>query len=268
MARQQYNFSLILLVAIGIFVLAGLQIARIIVQRIEQEPTVEDPLATLNIPEKPELTGNVFQDLKYTHPKRNLAIQRLPGKPLEFDLPVFDHNITEGSPDTVLKLTIFSDPSCGPCRRQVQDVQRMMPANTHVVHKFFPTSMENTNGGLFSQLAARHGYWPGVRELLAASDKSLDIGEWTELLENAGMPLRQQRRVLAREGEQISLDLQKDFDLARQVDIQQIPAFFLNAYFLDGTFLTLERLPRYVRRLQEGEPIMQAVDYASTDPDT
>jgi protein-disulfide isomerase len=268
MARQQYNFSLILLAAIGIFILAGLQIARLVIQRIETEPTIEDPLATLNIPEKPALTGNVFQDMKYTHPKRGLATSRLPGRPLEFDLPVFDHNITAGSPDTVLTLTVFSDPSCGPCREQVQDVQGMMPANTYVVYKFFPTSMENTNGGLFRQLAARHGYWPKVKALLETSNDSLDIGEWTELLEQAGMTLREQRQAMAKEGEYISLDLQKDFNLAQKIDLQRVPAFFLNSYFLDGTFLTLERLPRYIRRLQEGEPIMQAIDYTSTDPDT
>lgn len=267
MAKQNRSIPLILILAIALFILLGLQLARMFISgdlasllnRLFQQEAAEQ--TTTSAPT--ERTGDGFRDIAAWHPKRNADKPVIPGRPIQVTPQTYAHNIVAGSITTPLTLHIYVDWSCQPCRAQVNQVLAGMPRDDmQVVYKFMPATNNEINGGIFTQLAHRHDLWPALRQQLNQSGQNLDAASWSALLEEIGVPLKQQRAWLAEETNTITRNLERDIQEATRFNLVRNPAFVLNNYLIDGTIMLIQHLPRYAVRLRDGKDLLNASDYA------
>ncbi len=257
-----------LILAIALFMLLGLQLARMFISgdlanmlnRLLQPAPTQQTTAAKGSPAR---TGNAFDDIATWHPKRNTRLPNIPGRPIQVQPQTYAHNIVTGSVAAPLTLHIYLDWSCHPCRTQVHQILAGMPqAEMQVVYKFMPASADNINGGIFTQLAHRHNMWPQLREELRTSNQNLDVAGWSRLLEQIDIPLTQQRQWLATETDIITRNLEQDIQEATGFGLQNNPTFILNNNLIDGTIMLLRHMPRYAVRILNGAPLLDASDYA------
>ncbi|MDD9912720.1 MAG: thioredoxin domain-containing protein [Alphaproteobacteria bacterium] len=258
--------SLLLLGGIGLFLLIGLQIAYLILNQTNPSQPANthkkqaEHQKSVTI-EKPKITASGFSNIALKHPKRKQYIQRIPGKPITVKIKPLAHNFTTGSKNDNIVLTIFGDPSCGPCRQQIASVVKNLPPKTKVVYKYYPQADQNPEGGIFQQLAAKKGLWNTIHKKLENAEHHLDFNSWTSLLEREGLNLREQRELLRKHTQQIVGNLQADINQADINGIKHFPAFIINNYLIDGKILTLGNMSHYVKRLKNNERIVNKHDY-------
>ncbi len=250
------NGSLVLLLGIGIFLLLGLQIAQIFLG--DKDVSLKKVLVEKG---KAAMGDNSFKKMQQSHPKRYLHLSKIQGRAFRMAVPAYSHNIVEEKVSTNVTLTVFNDPSCGECRRSAQQVVQSLPKDVRVVYKYFAPKKKDIMGGLFRQMAVRSGTWPKISNMLEIRKDDMAEREWSEMLEQTGLSLKKQRKMMEEYGEQMAADLQKDAELAWKADVQQVPTFFINDYLIDEDLVVISRLPQYINRLREGKPALRGSDY-------
>ena len=236
---------LILLAAIALFLLLGLQLGKMFID------------GDLDVLLKKE-ENNVFRQIEVNHPKRKIP-KRIVGRTYKTDMPVYQHNVVSGPTNAALTLTIFDDPSCYRCQQQVRQVLRTLPKDIRVVRKFYPSLSQYPYGGLFRQMGVRTQVWPQVEEgLITKTTFEPTIENWSDLFAEHGLSLRKQRHFLAKYSESIVVQLEKDNLLAQKGDVQTVPTYFINNYYVDGTVVSLGKINQYNNRAKAGKPILNS----------
>lgn len=205
-------------------------------------------------------TGNPFYDLSLNHPK--LAEARVQGlDPRKVVLPVLRENLQFGAPNADITVTVLSDPACGACRETLKSWLGGLPGNIRLVYKFWPADPGRLTPGLTVEMARRKGLADKLWQELNASDGDLSDLQLLTLLEQAGLPLDQQRAQLAGHSDDLSAPLEKDIIAAQALQLPPPPILIVNGYLMDGRVLQPERLGTYLERLRADEPLVQGSDY-------
>lgn len=175
------------------------------------------------------------------------------------DVSQFPHNITEGDPGAPVRLVVFTDPACAVCRREVKSLLNRLEEQQrylYVVYKYVPFREGEMNGGIFTQMARRFGDFDQFSSQLRRRDDNIQLSEFVSFLEDAGVPLTRQRRLMNSHTDSILRDLQQDITQAESLGVDELPTFFLNGYRLGQLFLPKEDVAEYVGRLRRGQLII------------
>lgn len=254
-------FSLLVLAGFGLFMLVGLQVLNFILTDVGERRQINLPSGQIA-----NITGDVFQDLQYYHPKSFIQ-KEIDQEEIEtYPLQTFYHNLRGGSPASKIKLVVFTDQGCRPCERQLQQVRQLLPKDTFIIVKYYPQKQDDMESGLFFRLAQEHPLFKNIRENLDKERGNLTTEDWVRVLEDSGVPLKEQRQLLALHSNRYMVELQDDINQGNLVGIEKIPAFVLNEYYIDGGLLTIPKMPRYASRILNGEPIVQLGDYRTFSP--
>lgn len=159
-------------------------------------------------------------------------------------------NLQFGDAMARVTVTIYTDPSCGACRERVRELTAGLPIEgVRQVYKFWPADTQRMTPGILVELARRSGTVPAFwRSLQGAGSKDLDDGAMLEMLDQAGIPLTEQRSALVNDGANLMMALEDDIQTAREARLPPPPVIVVENYVLDGTVLTPEQLPAYVKR--------------------
>lgn len=159
-----------------------------------------------------------------------------------FRLAAAPHNVVFGSPFAPRKLIVFTDPACGACRTQLAAALQRLPArDVYVALKFAaaqpvpastPAAPEASQaaiaGGLVEQLARQSGLTHAFHGLLSRQEEDLSMAELIQVLEEAGLPLRQQRELLRTRLPELLAAIAADEELYRRLGRPALPAFYLD----------------------------------------
>lgn len=168
-------------------------------------------------------------------------------------------NVSFGDALGRVTVTVFTDPSCGPCREQVRSWTAGLPVQSvRQVYKFWPRDPARLTPGVLVELARRQNVvLPMWRNLQGAGNADLDDGQLLTMLDRAGISLAQQRLVLAQEGASLTAALEPDITLAKRASLPPPPVVMVDDYVLDGEVLRPDNLNVYVKRRLEGRQIFE-----------
>jgi hypothetical protein len=199
------------------------------------------------------LTGNPFTDLAKLHPLSRDAAQP-PPPPQRLNAPALPQNLQFGDPQARVVVTVFSDPSCGPCRSRTQAwLATLPPAGVRIVYKFWPQNPDRLTPGLLVLLAQKQGVTGAFWQRLEKAEGNLDDSALLNLLEASGVPLADQRGALVDGGAGLAGHLESDIGLARRASLPPPPVLLVDDYVIDGTVLQTERLAEYVAARLRGK---------------
>lgn len=263
------NTPVVLLLAIGIFILLGLQIGEFITDHLSQKAAIAEQNG-----EKPKRAAKKdrggFENVARIHSKTKLIEERLRQSapvPLTVSMPTAPHNLTEGPLDAKVTLTIFNDPACLSCNKQVADVLRGVDTGSvRVVHKFFPSDAKNfhsgsQHAGVFQQLAIQYNVWPQINRALNTRRTAPILEDWADMFTAAGVDLTRVRHDLKNVSPIIMRNLERDRQLAEKALVESTPTFFINDFLIDGKLLALGDLQRSIARLNNNQPVLNAADF-------
>lgn len=159
-------------------------------------------------------------------------------------------------------VTIFTDPSCGPCREKVRTWTAGLPVQgVRQVYKFWPQDPSRLTPGMLVELARRQGevgdFW---RAIQGAGGQNLDDARMLEMLDSAGLPLAEQRATLMSDGTGLMASLEPDIATAKGARLPPPPVLMVDDYVLDGEILSPEGLRGYVRKRLEGRELFESED--------
>ncbi len=185
-------------------------------------------------------------------PRRTAPQQRLEAPPLE-------QNIQFGDAMGRVRVTIFTDPACGHCRVQVEQLTANLPVQgVRQVYKFWPSRERHTTSGLLVELARREAVLPTFWKLLhTQSDRDISDTEMLQLLEKAGLPLDQQRADLSQNSAELYGALIPDLALARNAELPPPPVIVIDNQILDTQRLTPANLAEAVQKKLEGRQLVR-----------
>lgn len=171
-------------------------------------------------------------------------------------------NIQFGDALARVTVTIFTDPSCGPCREKVREWTAGLPVQgVRQVYKFWPQDPARTTPGMLLELARRSGvvanYW---RSIQGAGPADLDDATLLNMLERAGVPLNEQRNALVNDGADLMATLEPDLALAKGAGLPPPPVVMVDDYVLDGQILSPQSLGGYVQKRLDGRQIFERDD--------
>lgn len=176
--------------------------------------------------------------------------QRLDASPLS-------QNIQFGDAMGRVRVTLFTDPACGACRQRVQELTANLPVQgVRQVYKFWPSDPRRTTPGLLLELARREAvipaFWKGLQ---AAGDADLSDIDLLQLLEQAGLPLSEQRAALSHNSAELATALTPDLATARRAELPPPPVVMVDDRVLDTPRLTPTGLAEAVQKRLEGRPL-------------
>jgi hypothetical protein len=192
---------------------------------------------------------------------RPTQVSRLP-EPVIVSVVARSSSIRGGNTSTGPTLYILTDPACGSCRAQVAEVLSNIPIQSvRVVQLYWPKNPADTSGGMALELARRADILPRFTALLRAQRGDIDAAVMLQLLADAGLPMAAQRVALAEGGSDIAGLLESDIRQAKLANLPPPPQFVLQNVLIDEQVLNMARLPLYIRRMRQNEPLVQADDY-------
>ena len=209
-----------------------------------------------------EAAANPFVALHNTLAQRESAAvgqireaQRLSALPLP-------QNLQFGDALARVTVTIFTDPSCGPCREKVRRLTANLPVQgVRQVYKFWPQDPTRLTPGMLLELARRQGAVTGFwRSIQGAGADNLDDARLLGMLESAGLPLAEQRAALEQDGVGLMTALEPDIATAKGAKLPPPPVLMVDDYVLDGEVLNSEGLSGYVKKRLEGRQIFEGHD--------
>jgi len=182
--------------------------------------------------------------------RRATPSQRLEAPPLE-------QNIQFGDAMGRVRVTLFTDPACGPCRTQVESLTAALPVNgVRQVYKFWPRDERRTTPGLLMELARREAVLPTFWKLLhAQGERDLTDTDLLQLLEKAGLPLDQQRTAFRQNSAELYGALVPDLATARNAELPPPPVVVVDNQILDSARLTPPALAEIVQKKLEGRQL-------------
>lgn len=176
--------------------------------------------------------------------------QRLEAPPLE-------QNIQFGDAMGRVRVTIFSDPACGPCRAKIHELTANLPVQgVRQVYKFWPHNGRRTTPGLLVELARREAVLPAFWKLVhAQGDRDITDIELLQLLEKAGLPLDEQRAALSQNSAELYGALIPDLATARTAELPPPPVIVVDNQILDIHRLTAANLAEAVQKKLDGRQL-------------
>jgi hypothetical protein len=213
-------------------------------QRISSKEAAANPFIALSQPAMPDTAAVQMRE-----------VQRI-------SAPTLPQNVQFGDALARVTVTIFTDPSCGPCREKVRAWTAGLPAQgVRQVYKFWPQVPGRTTPGILVELARRQGeigdFW---RAIQGAAADNLDDLRMLTMLDNAGLPLAEQRAMLTTDGASLMSALEPDIATAREARLPPPPVLVVDDYVLDGRILSPEGLGGYVKKRLEGRQIFENDD--------
>lgn len=213
-------------------------------------------------PPDPRLSGNVFQDMRYTHPKNRRPIPQKIRQPQPISLPVPNYAPVSGNAAAPFVLTIFNDPACGPCRREVNDLLRQAPLDKlQVVHRFKAAQPNALDAALMVQIAHKEGQAHAFLAHLHQRQETLTESDFIAILEDMGISLTTQRYHFSRYLDDMLRNVNADLELARNLGLYRVPSFFINGIPLDSDWTSRNNLKIYMARMENEEDLVQAQDF-------
>lgn len=184
--------------------------------------------------------------------KKGAPLQRLHAPPLP-------QNIQFGDALGTVVVTFFTDPACGSCRAHIQQLATHLPVKgVRQVYKFWPRKRAHTTPGLLVELARREAVIPAFwKALTEYNDADLSDVDLLKLLEQAGLPLDQQREALSRHSGELYAALTPDLTTAENAELPPPPVVMVDDYVLDTSNLTPASLADYVQKRQEGRHLLR-----------
>lgn len=212
-------------------------------------------ITSSNLPSRntaPEPTGNVFKDIQTRHPKRFLNAAPIP-EITQVEIPLYDHNPREGESISPIKLVIFTNPQCRACMDDINAFKaRITTKKIEYIYKFAADDITAIEGGLLEYMAFKQGKWPAFTTALRKLEKRIDItpNVMASILEDIDIPLRTQRDILSAHGPEITAMLGKDIDLAKKLNITELPALYLNGYRIASPHLPPQHINTYIENVR------------------
>jgi hypothetical protein len=245
-----------------VIVLAGVLVCTAIVVEIARIALFEEGEY---IPQPPQVRhakhadgDRTFKDLHKKFPAWKLS-QQEKHKPV--DIPLFAHNIVENKSEGSVILTIFTDHASQVAREQEMYIKDMIKGTNkyHVQtnYKFMPYDADATDGGLFEQIAYRNGVYNKYKILLHEAKGNLSGDHFIDLLEKSGIPLAELRNIMRRDMGVMLKWLEADIQQAKQLEITDVPVFFLNGHRLGTPDLPYHKVNLFVSRLLQGNEIWE-----------
>ncbi len=193
------------------------------------------------------LSGNTAEPSRAQAVRRNTPQQRLEAPPLE-------QNIQFGDAMGRVRVTFFTDPACGPCRAKIDQLAANLPVKgVRQVYKYWPYQPRQTTSGVLLELARREAVLPTFWKLLQAEgDRDISDMEMLQLLEQAGLPLSEQRTALSQNSAELYAALVPDLALARNAELPPPPVVVVDNQILDIRQLTAENLAKAVQKKLDG----------------
>lgn len=202
-----------------------------------------------------------FPNLAALHPAA-MEEGAAPRAPVEVEAPVLPQNLQFGDPNARVVVTIFNDPSCGECRKQVKRRLAGVPVEgVKLVYKFWPVDATRLTPGMLVQLARREGVAGDFWQRLQARDGDFDDTTLLSLLDASGLPLAKQGDLLAKDSGALMDVLKGDIHTAEANHLPPPPVILVNGMLLDGAILDPAQLPVYVRRMLAGKPPVDGGDF-------
>ena len=158
-----------------------------------------------------------------------------------FDIPIEAHDPVWGPEDAIITIIEFSDYECPYCRQYNLEVLPLLREKyaglIRFVYKNYPLTAIHPNA--LSAASAAHcageqgEYWQFHDQLFKRADElSLDLYE--EIIIELGLSLEQYRACF--EAGKYSEGIQDDILLARNLELQSTPTFFINGIPLVGAY--------------------------------
>lgn len=259
--------SIFLVVGILLVLACVLEVFRILYFSPLPEMTVEEevvrPSKSLEVPgmesprsAKPEkriIEGNVFEEMYKRYP----GYQPPPMELEHQNVPKFLHNPVLGTKGAPIRLVIFTDSSCTPCRQEVAYTLEKIRGylnRVEVVMKYYPRFEKNLEGGIFDQIARRTGVYQPYFWKLLKNRKTLVADDFLFTLEKVGVSLTRLRLIMADEMSRIVTQLEKDIDQGERLKVDQrrnLPVMYLNGYRLGQNYLPSHRITSYIDEIIE-----------------
>ena len=175
------------------------------------------------------------------------------------DAPPLPQNIQFGDAMGRVRVTLFTDPACGACRQRVQELTANLPVQgVRQVYKFWPNDPRRTTPGLLLELARREAVVPAFwKGLYAAGSEDLSDIDLLQLLEQAGLPLSEQRAALSQNSAELTTALTPDLATARRAELPPPPVVMVDDRVLDTPRLTPAGLAEAVQKRLEGRPLVR-----------
>lgn len=213
-----------------------------------------------SISANPDMAENPFKELGNRHP---VTVKQRKGdvEPRRVVLPVQASNLQMGDANAAVVAVILSDPSCGQCRKKVSTWVNQLPTGTKAVYKFWPREPLRMTPGLLVELARREGVAQKYWTLIEEAEGDLNDEALLRLLEKAGVSLEKQRAALSEPELKVGQTLEKDLQLARNLEMPPPPVMTLNGYVIDNRALNEDKISVYAERLTNNEPLTQDSDY-------
>lgn len=177
--------------------------------------------------------------------------------PPRLEAPPLEQNVQFGDAMGRVRVTFFTDPACGACRTHVAELAAALPTqDVRQVYKFWPQNPQRTTPGLLVELARREAVLPTYWKLLMAQgSRDLSDTDLLRLLEEAGVPLAEQRTALTANSAELYGALVPDLATARNASLPPPPVVVLNNRVLDASRLTPPQLAQSVQKQLEGRAL-------------
>lgn len=203
--------------------------------------------------------GAAFARLLERHPA--LETRQLRAlTPRRVIFPALPENLQFGRPNAAITLTVLSDPACGVCRDSLKTWLEGLPQDIRLVYKFWPADPARMTPGLTLEMARRADRVTPLWALFDTAKGDLDDHRLLALLDQAGLPLEQQRALLTDPSGTLALPLEQDIARARELALPPPPLLLLDGYVLDGRVLQPQRVLTYLERLRSGAALVQPSD--------
>lgn len=230
-------------------------------QPAKTQPAVRQPVQP-EVSERKIPEGNVFQTLHMRYPNyearerlkaQERAALQAPPPPLQ-PLPVGRYNVLLGQAvPGAQQLVVFTDFACGFCMQQTADVLGQAAASGvahQVVFKFLPQVKGQLDGGIFALMAEQAGAFEAFLDKTAQQGRG--VQELITLLEQAGVPLEQQRTLMAQQMRSFIRGVNEDIELAQELGLSAPPVFYLQGRRLGTPEYDLTGIATYMQRLARG----------------
>lgn len=198
---------------------------------------------------------NPFSNVAQLHPLgRQSEVETR--EPIHINTQVLPQNLQFGDAQARVVITIFNDPACGECRKQVKRWLTGVPVTgVKLVYKFWPRDPDRVTAGMLIQLANRNGVVGDFWQRLQTRDGDFDDVTLLSLLDASGLPLAKQRAYLAKDGALLTQGLEGDIATAKANHLPPPPVIVMDDLLMDGEILDPNQLATYVKRRLAGEAV-------------
>ena len=158
-----------------------------------------------------------------------------------YDIPIEAHDPVWGPEDAIITIVEFSDYECPYCRRHNLEVLPLLrekyAGQIRFIHKDFPLTAIHPNA--LSAAGAAHCAWKQgeywqFHDLLFERADELSLDLYEEIISELGLDLDQYRDCF--EAGEYSKGIQDDILLARNLELQSTPTFYINGIPLVGAY--------------------------------